>query len=163
MDPTTKTYQTSVSLDVDVRAQMIGLLNQQMADTFDLYTQLKQAHWNVKGMHFIALHELFDEIADSVEAMVDDLAERVTALGGYAQGTARMAAANSTLPEFPTDLADGREFVVAVTERAAAYANSSRAAVSTALDAGDEATGDLFVEITRTMDKHLYFLEAHLQ
>lgn len=163
MNPTTRTYKTMISLDVAVRGEMVGLLNQQLADTFDLYSQVKQAHWNVKGMNFIALHKLFDDIAGEVEDMVDMLAERVTALGADAQGTARMAAQNSSLPEFPSDIEGGEAFVQAVAERVAAYTNSSRAAATTAMDAGDEATGDLFIEITREMDKQLYFLEAHLQ
>lgn len=161
MNPTTRTYKTTIDLDVTVRGQMIGILNQQLADTLDLYSQTKQAHWNVKGMNFIALHKLFDDIAAGVEEMVDTIAERVTALGADAQGTVRMAAANSTLDEFPTDLETGEEFVQAMIERAGAYANSSRAAASQALEAGDEATGDLFIGITRDMDKFLYFLEAH--
>lgn len=162
-NPTTRTYKTSVSLDAAVRGEMVGLLNQQLADTFDLYSQSKQAHWNVKGMNFIALHKLFDDFAAVVEEYVDMIAERVTALGADAQGTARMAAANTTLPEFPSDLDTDRAFVEAMVERVAAYANSSRAAATTAMGAGDEATGDVFIEITREMDKQLYFLEAHIQ
>lgn len=163
MNPTTRTYKTNVEMDVAVRGEMVGLLNQQLADTLDLYSQVKQAHWNVKGMNFYALHLLFDTIAEAVEDMVDTIAERVTALGADAQGTVRMSAANSTLPEFPGDLSGGEAFVQALVERVGAYANSSRKAASNALEAGDEATGDLFVEITRETDKFLYFLEAHLQ
>jgi starvation-inducible DNA-binding protein len=142
---------------------MIGLLNQQLADCFDLYSQLKQAHWNVKGMNFIALHELFDEVAATVEGFVDTIAERVTALGADAQGTARMAADNTTLPEFPDNLDSGEAFVQAVAERVAAFSNSCRAGATTAMDSGDEATADVFIEITREMDKMLYFLESHIQ
>jgi len=163
MNPTTRTYKTTVDLDVTVRGEMIGVLNQQLADSLDLYSQTKQAHWNVKGMNFIALHQLFDDVAAAVEAMVDTIAERVTALGADAQGTVRMAAANSTLPEFPSDLQGGEEFVHAMVERAGAFANSNRAAANAALEAGDEITADLFVGITREMDKLLYFLEAHVQ
>ena len=163
MNPTTRTYKTHVDLDVTVRGEMIGLLNQQLADSLDLYSQSKQAHWNVKGMNFIALHKLFDEVAAAVEEMIDTIAERVTALGADAQGTVRMSAANSTLPEFPADLDSGDAFVHAMVERAGAFANSSRRAATSALEAGDEITGDVFVEITREMDKLLYFLEAHVQ
>jgi len=163
MNPTTRTYKTHVDLDVTVRGEMIGLLNQQLADSLDLYSQTKQAHWNVKGMNFIALHKLFDDIAAAVEGMVDTVAERVTALGADAQGTVRMSASNSTLPEFPDNLDSGEAFVEALVERVGAYANSSRSAASAALEAGDEITADLFIEITREMDKLLYFLEAHIQ
>ncbi len=163
MNPTTRTYQTQVDLDVAVRGEMIGLLNQQLADSLDLYSQTKQAHWNVKGMNFIALHKLFDDVAAAVEGIVDMIAERVTALGADAQGTVRMSAANTTLPEFPSDLNSGEDFVHTMVERVGAFANSNRHAATTALESGDEATGDLFIEVTREMDKLLYFLEAHIQ
>jgi starvation-inducible DNA-binding protein len=163
MNPTTKTYRTTVSLDVTVRAEMVGILNQQLADGLDLYSQTKQAHWNVKGMNFIALHKLFDDIAAVVEEFIDSIGERVTALGADAQGTVRMSASNSTLPEFPADIESGEEFVEAMVERVGSFANSSREAANSALDAGDEITADLFVGITGEMDKLLYFLEAHLR
>lgn len=161
MKPTAKTYKSGVDLDTTVKGEMIGLLNQLLADSLDLYSQSKQAHWNVKGMNFFQLHELFDQIAGSIEEQVDMLAERVTALGADAQGTVRMAAQNSTLPEFPDDLADGASFVHAMIDRVAAYANSNRSAASKAMESGDEITADLFIEITRETDKLLYFLEAH--
>jgi len=163
MNPTTRTYKTSIGIDVTVRGEMIGVLNQQLADSLDLYSQSKQAHWNVKGMNFIALHKLFDDVAAAVEAIVDLIAERVTALGADAQGTVRMSAANSSLPEFPSDLDSGEAYVQTMVDRVSAFANSSREAASTALDAKDEATADVFIEITREMDKLLYFLEAHIQ
>lgn len=107
MSNATRTYATRIDLEPKVRDQMAALLNQQLANALDLYSQAKQAHWNVKGMHFIALHKLFDDIAEEVLESVDELAERVTALGGQAQGTARMAAQHSTLAEFPSDLSGG--------------------------------------------------------
>ena len=55
---------------------MIGLLNQELADTSDLYSQTKQAHWNVKGIHFYQLHLLFDELAEKRQGEADELAER---------------------------------------------------------------------------------------
>ncbi len=163
MNPTTRTYKTSIDIDVAVRGEMIGVLNQQLADSLDLYSQTKQAHWNVKGMNFIALHKLFDDVAEAVEAMVDTIAERVTALGADARGTVRMSATNSTLPEFPDNLEGGEAYIHAMVERVSIYANSSRRAASTALNAGDEVTADVFIEVTREMDKMLYFLEAHIQ
>jgi len=163
MPTTEKTYSTSVSLSDDTRAKMIELLNQSLADSLDLYSQTKQAHWNVKGMNFIALHQLFDQVAEGILVMVDDIAERVTALGGTAQGTVRMSADNTRLPEFPDDIDTGEAYVSAVAERVANLGNSSRENATTAMDAGDEATGDLYIEITRESDKLLYFLEAHIQ
>src|SRR6478735_2275298 len=116
-----KTFKTSIDLSADVRAQSTDLLNQILADSLDLYSQLKQAHWNVKGPNFYQLHLLFDTFAEDATEWTDLIAERVTSLGGYATGTARMAAANSELPEYPTDAVDGMEHVRAVVERLAAY------------------------------------------
>ena len=159
----TRTFPTHVELPENTRTTSIALLNQQLADTFDLYSQIKQAHWNIKGKEFIALHEFFDDLAERVLGYVDEIAERASALGGTAMGTARMAAANSKLPEYPTDAVDGTEHLNALVERYGSYATSSRAAIDTAEEHQDMATADLFTEITRTIDKDLWFLEAHLQ
>lgn len=157
-------FDTKNDLAVDTRDQMIDMLNQHLADSFDLYSQTKQAHWNVKGMNFIALHELFDQLAEGVLEYVDMIAERATALGGYAAGTARMAAENSQLPAFPQgDVLDGRNMVKAIVERYSAFGEAARQAIDTADKAGDQATADLYTEIVRGVDKNLYFLEAHLQ
>ena len=159
----TRAFPTSIDLAADSREPMIDLCNQQLADSFDLSSQLKQAHWNVKGKDFFQLHELFDTLAANVLEHVDEIAERATALGGYATGTARMAAANSTLPEYPTDAIDGPEHVRALVERYASYAASTRKAIDTATEAEDQSTADMFTEISRQTDKDLWFLEAHLQ
>jgi starvation-inducible DNA-binding protein len=156
-------FPTKIDLPLDVREAMIPVLNQSLADAFDLMSQTKQAHWNVKGMQFIALHELFDSLADDIEEYVDMLAERVTALGGYAMGTARMAAAASTLPEFPSDVTESKAVVSALVERYATFGANVRRDMEVADDADDETTTDLYTEISRGMDKHLWFLEAHLQ
>lgn len=158
-----KTVAMRIDLKGKVRAEMIELLNQQLADSFDLYSQVKQAHWNVKGAHFIALHELFDKLAEELEEPVDDLAERVTALGGVALGTARLAAARSRLKELPHDSFGGMAVVTLLADRYAALAASTRAAIQAAADAGDADTSDLFTGISRGLDKSLWFLEAHLQ
>lgn len=139
------------------------MLNQHLADAFDLQSQVKQAHWNVKGSDFWQLHKLFDEVAERAAEWVDELAERVTALGGYATGTVRMAAGTSTLPEFPTDITDGMDYVKALAKRLAAFTNSAREAIDETDKLGDANTADLFTEISRCADKYLYFLEAHLQ
>jgi starvation-inducible DNA-binding protein len=141
---------------------MVDLLNQQLANSFDLLSQTKQAHWNVKGEHFYQLHLLFDQAAEVLEDHVDELAERATALGGVAMGTARMAAANSELPEFP-DVFAGLRCVEALVDRWAQQAASVRRAIDEAEKAGDQGTMDLFTEIVRELDKYLWFLEAHLQ
>ena len=159
----TRTFRTSIDLAPDVRSSCIALLNARLADTFDLYSQLKQAHWNVKGMDFIQLHELFDEVAERTLVYVDDIAERAIELGGYATGTARMASAASSLPEYPTAAVKGAEHLEAVVERMAMYGKNVRQCIDTTDEMGDKDTADLFTEISRAVDKDLWFLEAHLQ
>jgi starvation-inducible DNA-binding protein len=158
-----RTFRTSIDLSPDVRNNVVTLLNARLADSLDLYSQMKQAHWNVKGMDFIQLHELFDEIAERTLEYVDNIAERATELGGYATGTARMAAASSSLPEYPTEATEGREHLEAVVERMALYAKNIREGIDQADDLEDKDTADLFTEISRAVDKDLWFLEAHLQ
>ena len=157
-----RTGATRIEMEAKLRESMIALLNRQLADTLDLYTQVKQAHWNVKGPHFIALHELFDKLAEDLEGPVDDSAERITALGGVARGTARVAAKESRLAEFPIDRVDGLQAVELLAERYAALAATTRAAIDTAGKEGDADTADLFTGISRGLDKALWFLEAHL-
>jgi len=156
-------HDTSIDLPANLREQMIALCNQQLANTFDLYSQTKQAHWNVKGIHFSELHLLFDKMAESIFDYVDTIAERATALGGTALGTACMAANASEFPEFPSDVFDGTTMLQVIIERWAQYATAVRAAANQADDAGDLDTSDLFVDVSRTADKMLWFAEAHLQ
>ena len=158
-----RSFKTSVDIPPGSREKINKVLNQHLADAFDLMSQVKQAHWNVKGSDFWQLHELFDDVAARAAEWVDELAERITALGGYANGTVRMAAATSTLPEFPTEITESMDYVRAVADRLAAVTNSARAAIDQTDKLGDAATADLFTEISRCADKYLYFLEAHLQ
>ncbi len=158
-----RTFETAVDLSASTRAEMIALLNQFLADTADLYSQTKQAHWNVKGIHFYPLHLLFDEIAERREDEADELAERATELGGYATGTVRMAAASSRLPEMATDIDAGVDYVQALVERYGMHANNTRAGIDQADKAGDMDTADLLTEISRALDKDLWFLQAHVQ
>ncbi len=159
----TRTFPTHVDLPADKRAALIDILNAHLAETFDLMSQVKQAHWNVKGKDFYQLHLLFDELATELAGFVDELAERATSIGGYATGTVRMAAEASTLPEYPTDAVEGLEHVEALVERYGLYANRVRAAAEETDEIGDLTTSDLFIEISRAADKRLWFLEAHLQ
>ena len=118
----------------------------------------------MKGSDFIQLHLLYDQIAESVIEFVDTIAERATTLGGLALGTARMAAEASTLDEYPLDAVDGMETVSVVADRLAAYGAAVRKAIDAAIDEfDDQDTGDLFIEVSRAIDKHLWFVEAHLQ
>ncbi|NEQ42643.1 MAG: DNA starvation/stationary phase protection protein Dps [Leptolyngbya sp. SIOISBB] len=160
--PTARFYPTRNDLSASVREQVVTLLNQSLAATLDLKTQTKQAHWNVKGKDFYQLHELFDEMAGELEEYVDMVAERVTALGGTALGTARMAADQSVLSEYPIDAISGEDHITALADRYGVYAEHVRAAIDTTDELGDADTADLYTEVSRTIDKRLWFLEAHL-
>lgn len=160
---TGKMFETRISMDETTRAQVIELLNQRMADIFDLYSQTKQAHWNVKGRDFYQLHLLFDQLAEGIEDYVDDIAERITALGGFALGTVRMAAQTSSLPEFLAEDADEMQYVEMLAERYAHVGQCLREDNDTMEEKDDMGTSDLLTEIIRQIDKSLYFLEAHIQ
>jgi starvation-inducible DNA-binding protein len=160
---TGRTFETRIDISADAREKLVELLNARLADSFDLYSQLKQAHWSVRGTDFIQLHELYDAIAESVLEYVDTIAERATALGGLALGTARMAAEATTLKEYPIDAVAGEETLVVVADRLAAFGAGVREGIDTATELGDMDTADLFTEISRAVDKHLWFVEAHLQ
>jgi starvation-inducible DNA-binding protein len=160
---TTRTFETRIDIPEEARAQLVDILNDRLADSFDLYSQLKQAHWNVKGSDFIQLHALYDDIAESVLGFVDEIAERATALGGLALGTARMAASASSLDEYPLDAIEGEETVVVVADRLAAFGAAVRSAIDTSAELEDQDTADLFTEVSRAIDKHLWFVEAHIQ
>ena len=156
-------FASRIDLPSDLRDRVIKLLNQHLADSADLYSQTKQAHWNVKGPSFYPLHELFDKLAEEVEDQIDMLAERATALGGVARGTARMTAEVSRLPEYPADATAGRQHLEALAARFAALATTTRTAINTTSELGDAGTADLFTEICRELDKALWFLESHFQ
>jgi starvation-inducible DNA-binding protein len=156
-------FATRNDLARNVREPMIELLNQQLAGTFDLYSQTKQAHWNVKGPQFHSLHELFDNLAAELLGFADLIAERATALGGLARGTVRLAATNSLLPEYPLEVTDSLTTVETLAERYGALAASMRSALASASESGDAVTEDLLTEVSRGLDKSLWFLEAHLQ
>lgn len=157
-----KMFQTHVDIPQEERVQVNEILNQILAETLDLYSQTKQAHWNVKGSDFYQLHILFDEIAEMVFPFVDKIAERVTALGGTAMGTVRMSAQNSYLGEFPM-INDGTKCIEALVERYGSLANISRKGIDNTENLEDMGTSDLLIEFVRSLDKALWFLEAHIQ
>ncbi len=156
-------FETGIDIEKDAREELVELLNQHLADAFALYSHSKQAHWNVKGMDFMQLHELFDELAELVLGFVDMMAERITALGGTARGTVQMSSGATGLEDIPLDMTGGEAFVRAIADRFAQHADGVREAIDTADQLGDMATSDLFTEIVRGLDKSLYFLEAHLR
>jgi starvation-inducible DNA-binding protein len=156
-------HKTRNSLTENIRSQAAGLLNRHLAMAIDLYAQTKQAHWNVKGPNFIALHELFDKLAEEVEEFIDTIAERVTALGGTAEGTIQVATERTALPRYPLQITEGKAHLEALSGSYAAFANSVRKAIDESNTIGDADTADLFTGISREADKQLWFLEAHLQ
>jgi starvation-inducible DNA-binding protein len=156
-------HPTRIDLPANTRDQLCEILNDTLAETLDLQTQVKQAHWNVKGVHFYQLHLLFDEIAGELAEYTDMFAERITTLGGTAMGTVRMAAKKTTLPEYPTDILEGMEHVEALADRFAQYGESIRENIDISDHLEDKDTADLFTEVSRDIDKRLWFLEAHLQ
>src|SRR3954468_744391 len=150
-------------IDLNDRAQIIAILNARMADTLDVQTQAKFAHWNVKGNDFYQLHLLFDSVAEHVEEWLDMLAERATALGGRANGTLRQSAASSSIPEYPIEIVRGMDHVRALSDRLGALGNAYREAVDKCDALEDQGTADLFTELARKADQDLYFLESHIQ
>ncbi len=156
-------YPTKNDLPEAARREAIGLLNQRLADCIDLQTQCKQAHWNVKGPTFIALHKLFDEVNEAVEEYVDLLAERVVQLGGIAEGTAGVVAERSTLVDYPLALSSGAEHVAALSDALAMFARTARLGIEEMNDLQDAGSADILTEISRGVDKWLWFVEAHQQ
>ena len=156
-------HTTRIDLSAKARARVIELLNARLADAIDLQLQTRQAHWNVKGPNFIALHELFDKVAVELGGHVDDMAERITALGGVAEGTVQAVAGRSKLDAYPLDIADGRAHLDALAAATARFGKAVRKASDDAGKAGDADTSDLFTGVSRSVDKNLWLLEAHLQ
>lgn len=154
--------ETAINIPETSREQTIALLNQHLADLSDLRLQTKHAHWNIRGPKFYALHKLFDELAATYPDLIDEIAERISQLGGYAKGTARMTGETSRLPEYPLDISDDIGHVKALVERHGQLANDTRVAIDKSAEWGDETTADLLTELSRTLDKNLWFLEAHI-
>ena len=156
-------YETENDLPKAARIELNALINQRLADAVDLQMQLKQAHWNVKGPHFIGLHELFDKISEAVESYVDMIAERIVQLGGIAEGTVRVSAARSRLDEYPLAVAEGTAHVEAVARALSTFGREARMTIDEADTLEDADTADMFTEISRGIDKWLWFVEAHSQ
>lgn len=156
-------HNTKIDLAKGKREKLIGILNQSLVDAMDLKSQAKQAHWNVKGPNFIALHELFDQVATEIDTHVDDLAERITTLGGTAMGTVRIAAETSSLSQYPLEITDGTAHVDALSTALADFGKKARKNIDTTDEIGDKDTADLYTGVSRGIDKLLWFVEAHNQ
>jgi starvation-inducible DNA-binding protein len=155
-------YDTRNDLPPATRTRVVEVLNARLADAIDLGTQAKFAHWNVKGPSFSALHELFDKVAEAVEDHIDTLAERITALGGTASGTLASVAKTTSLKPYPEGISDGMQHVDALSAALADFGAKARAGIDQTTRLGDADTADVFTEISREIDKNLWFLEAHL-
>ena len=156
-------YKTVNDLPLDERIELKTLMNLRLASAIDLQLQMKQAHWNVKGPSFIGLHKLFDEIDEAVESYVDSIAERIVQLGGIAEGTVRVTASRSQLDDYPLTISDGIAHVHAVAKALSTFGREARTTIAEAVELNDADTADLFTEVSRGIDKWLWFVEAHSQ
>lgn len=156
-------YRTKIDLPAASRAEAASLLNERLAECIDLQTMCKQAHWNIKGPQFIALHKLFDEINEAVEEYVDLIAERIVQLGGIAEGTARIVAQRTTLLDYPLTISSGQEHVAALSDALSQFGRSARIGIEEMNELEDAASADILTEICRGTDKWLWFVEAHNQ
>jgi starvation-inducible DNA-binding protein len=158
-----KTHRTANNLNANTKQTAIELLNTRVAETIDLALLTKQAHWNLKGPQFIAVHEMLDGFRTQIDGHVDTMAERVVQLGGTALGTTQVVAKASSLTPYPTDIYAIRDHLAALIERYGAVANAVRHSIDAADEAGDADTADIFTAASRDLDKALWFLEAHVQ
>ena len=163
LEPSAQVHRTRNDLPERVRHTAVALLNARLADSIDLMLQAKQAHWNVRGAGFFSLHELFDKAYEEVSGYVDLIAERASQLGGSVGGTVRIAAERSNLTEYPLTIVDGAKHVEALSMALATFGELTRKAITEADELGDAATADVFTEVTRGVDKLLWFVEAHGQ
>lgn len=155
-------HPTHNTLSEDTRTQVIEVLGGRLVDVSDLYFQAKTAHWNVKGPNFIALHKLFDKVAEGAAEWTDLIAERIVQLGGTAEGTVQVVAERTNLEEFPLTIVEGRDHVEAVSSALAKFGELVREDIDKTEDFGDKGTSDLLTEVVRDVDKLLWFVEAHL-
>src|SRR5262245_5320388 len=156
-------YTSRIDLSDHVRKGTIAILQARLSDALDLEAQTKQAHWNVKGRDFIQLHELFDKIHGVVEDQVDTIAERITALGGVADGRIQTTAKQSQLYEYSLATVTGEDHLKVLASVLAQFGKAARQDINAASELGDADTADVFTEVSREIDKQLWFIEAHLQ
>ena len=150
-------------LERSVREKMIEELNARLVETLDLVLAVKHAHWNIKGPSFIGIHLLLDEVAQRFRGHADTIAERCVILGGLAKGTAQIVSEETTLAAYPTDITRQHEHVEALKERLMTFGKAVRDSISTADDAGDYDTADLFTAVSRAVDKDAWFIGAHAE
>lgn len=147
----------------NTRSAMIDLLNARLADAIDLKLAVKQAHWNIRGPSFIAIHELLDEVAARVDKHADTMAERAVQLGGQSLGTTQVVSKATTLEPYPVDINAQAAHVKALRDRLSAFGRACRKAIDTADEAGDADTADIMTGVSRAIDKDLWFIGAHIE
>lgn len=153
--------RTRHDLPSNARATVIGILNARLADSIDLALLTKQAHWNLRGPQFIAVHEMLDPLRAELDVQIDTMAERIVQLGGVALGTTQAVAGATSLNPYPTDIVSIPDHLAALTERYAAVAAAVRQGIDMTDEAGDKDTADILTGYSRALDKALWFLEAH--
>ena len=156
-------YENRVALPEDVKRQVVEILQRRLAEATDLQSQAKFAHWNVKGINFYQLHLLFDSVQDTILKQIDPIAERITQLGGVANGTVRQAVCLSRIPEYPVDTVAGMEHVEAVSNALGDYCQELRDASAAIRELGDKPTAHFLKGLIREAEEQLYFLESHLE
>src|SRR5438105_2069634 len=145
------------------QAKLNEILNRRLADAIDLQLQSRQAYWNVKGPHFMALGELFDKLAQGVEEYADRIAKHIVQFGGMAEGTAQAVARRSSLDEYVLATADGEGHIDALATKLTAFGKHVRYASEQATLLQDADTADLFTDMARGIDKWLWFVETSRQ
>jgi starvation-inducible DNA-binding protein len=156
-------YKTRIALPDEAKAKVVEVMQERLAEALDMYSQAKFAHWNVKGDNFYQLHLVFDSVAESIFPQIDEIAERLTQLGGVANGTVRQAAMVSKIPEYNVELIAGMEHVCALADALGHYCKELREASDKIDDIGDEPTSDFFKQLVVEAEEQLYFLESHLE
>ena len=162
-DGPSRLYSTKNDLPQASRVQVIELLNQRLADSIDLQTQCKQAHWNVKGPAFIALHKLFDEINEDVEEYVRSDCRAHRAARRHRRGNRGRGDGTHQLVDYPLALSTGAEHVAALSDALAAFGRTVRVGIEEMNELEDAGSADILTEISRGVDKWLWFVEAHQQ
>lgn len=153
----------SIALKANAKSAVIDILNARLADAIDLALVTKQAHWNLKGPNFIAVHEMLDPMRTQLDAHVDTIAERIAQLDGIALGTSQIVAKSSKLPAYPTDISKVPDHLAALAERYASLANQVREDIDATDEAGDADAADILTAFSRDLDKNLWFIKSHLE
>lgn len=156
-------HKTKIDLSLNIRKKSVKLLQKALSSSIDLSLHAKQAHWNVKGMSFIALHELFDKIHEKVGSISDMIAERITAFAADADGTLKSISDETLLNSYPNDINRAEDHIEALSNSLAAFGKYVRASIESSMNDGDIGTSDLFTEVSRDIDHLLWLVEAHVQ